>query len=48
MVIALVILGILALVGLVATARVVARDGYRATPRRSTADLDAESRFVAH
>jgi hypothetical protein len=48
MTIALIVLGILALVGLVATGRVMARDGYRAVPRRSAAHLDPEARFVAH
>jgi hypothetical protein len=45
---ALVILGILALVGVVATAWTTIRDGYRRIPRRSAADLDPEEWFTAH
>ncbi|SDY76256.1 hypothetical protein [Herbiconiux ginsengi] len=48
MTIVLVFLGILALVGVAAAVRAVARDGYRRMPRRTAADRDPEERFTAH
>ena len=46
MTLVLVILGILALIGVVATLRAVARDGYRAVPPRDAADRSPEARFT--
>jgi hypothetical protein len=48
MAIALLFFGILALLGIVATVLVVARDGYRPTPHREVRDIDPEAHFTAN
>ncbi|MCS5717282.1 hypothetical protein N1027_03935 [Herbiconiux sp. CPCC 205763] len=48
MTVAFVVLGILALIGIVATVRSVALDGYRRAPLRGSSTRNGEGHFAAH